>query len=100
MPLASTIAPPVAKSGTTNVSQITWKQRDNVVFVSVYGYSNNAGTYPVTGLPTPIGYTIARFINDWGYLGNMEYATSGWTINEQQSGKNIYGSFTYLTDEF
>lgn len=94
------INPHVEKSGITNFNQITWKQRDNVVFVSVYGYTNTAGNQTVTGLPKPLNYTMARFINDWGYLGYMEYATSGWVINEQQNNKSIYGSFTYLTDDF
>ena len=100
MPLATTIAPPVSKSGTTNINQNTWKQRDNVVFVSGYGYTVTAGTYSVTGLPKPLDYTMARFINDNGYLGYMEYATSGWNINAQQNNKTMYASFTYLTDEF
>ena len=100
MPMANTIVPHVEKSGTTNSVNITWKQRDNVVFVSVYGYTDTAGTHSITGLPIPIGYNISRFINDWGYLGNMEYATSGWVMSVQQANRAIYGSFTYLTDDF
>ena len=105
MSMANTIAPPVAKSGNSNESNsIRWVQRDNVVNVTLYGYTpSTSSVVSITGLPKPIDYQIARFMNNTGYLGYMEwsFSSSRWEIQGSQgSGVAIYGSFTYLTDEF
>lgn len=80
-------------------TNVYYAKRGNTVMLTLYNFRGTAGqTYTLTGLPTPYQYCIARFINDSGYLGYLEWDLTQWKLY-CNSGSAIYGSMTYLTDD-
>lgn len=92
-------------SGTTNVSGVTWKQRDRVVEVDIFGVSASVATsIEITGLPKPISSELLFTIKGntgISIIGYCQYHGNRWIIYfPTTTSSSNFCNFTYLTDDF
>ena len=89
------------KSGTTNLSGITWNRDGNVVNISILGYT--AATVntniSITGLPSPKGnaYQKTDIFSGGVWHGYIESYNGSWII-KMDTTSGMYGSLTYITE--
>lgn len=94
---------PIVKSGTTNINNITYVQRGNVVDVCCRSASFTGGVIAtITGLPKPIHADVLHNIvgnTGMALVGFIQYQSGGWRAYCPSSTADNFCNFTYLTDE-